>query len=165
MSSYIPIASQTLTSAASSVTFSSIPTTLGGKALRDLILVVDWLGSGGNSNAGLRFNGDTSTNYPFVFMRGTGSSSSSSFSSSATAILGGHVATTTRRALTVFQIMDYAQTNKHKAVLLRGHRADGQVEAVAGKWINTAATNQLTIVTTSNSYAAGSTFSLYGIQG
>ena len=73
MSTYTPIASQTLGSAAASVTFSSIP-----QGYTDLVIV----GNCGISNTGttlsLRFNGDTGTNYSETTISGNGSTAVSS---------------------------------------------------------------------------------------
>lgn len=65
------IGSQVLVSPATSVTFSSIPQTY-----TDLRLVCSTLlGSGGSDYALLmQFNGDTSSNYSYTFLRGSGSS-------------------------------------------------------------------------------------------
>jgi hypothetical protein len=73
MSTYEPIASQTLGSAVSSVTFSSIP-----QNYTDLILVVNYGISANNFGARIRFNGDTGSNYSDSFIYGTGSSALSS---------------------------------------------------------------------------------------
>jgi hypothetical protein len=68
---YTPLATVTLGSSASSVTFSSIPATY-----RDLILVVDGT-TNATHNVGMRFNGDTGNNYFMVTAFGNGSTTSS----------------------------------------------------------------------------------------
>jgi len=166
MSSYIPIASQTLGSSASSVTFSSIPTTLGGKTLRDLVLVADYLGAGNPCIMGIRFNSDTGSNYSYVRMEGTGSAANSAASTTDSFNPVDFVyASTTERAQHLYSIMDFAQTNKHKSILFRGNRAATGVNASAGRWANTAAIISITGIAIVSNFAAGSTFSLYGIEG
>jgi len=66
---YTPLATVTLGSTAASVTFSSIPATY-----RDLILIITAQRTGSPVNVGMRFNGDSGSNYSSVFMTGTGSS-------------------------------------------------------------------------------------------
>jgi len=57
MSTYTPIASQTLGSAASSVTFSSIP-----QGYTDLVLVINSVAASSTNNMDMSFNSDTSAN-------------------------------------------------------------------------------------------------------
>ena len=167
MSSYIPIASQTLGSSASSVTFSSIPTTLNGKTLRDLVLIATPIGTVNQFEA-LTFNGDTGANYNLVWMSGNGSTAASSGGSGYNNIIndqGWDSVRTTYGTQFVYNIFDYSQTNKHKSVLLRTNRADFRTVATAARWANTAAITSITFVQVSGNLAAGSTFSLYGIEG
>jgi hypothetical protein len=60
---YTPLATVTLGSSASSVTFSSIPGTY-----RDLILIFDGTGSGTTGNLRMTFNGSTLSNFTDVRM-------------------------------------------------------------------------------------------------
>jgi hypothetical protein len=165
MSSYIPIASQTLGSSAASVTFSSIPTTLNGKTLRDLVLV--------HSTAGtpprMRVNSDTGSNYSHVRMSGNGSSATSGGYTDTSVNLfavgfSGNPGPSTDVDFVVTQIFDYATTDKHKTMLSRHSIASGAVEAFANRWANTSAITSILIYGDSN-FAAGSTFSLYGLEG
>ena len=157
---YDLIASNVLTSSASSVTFSSIPATY-----RDLVLVVEYLSAtAGNAEARLRFNSDTGSNYSTVVMTGDGSTASSG-TYSLTEIYGSN-ATTTDRRINIYQIMDYSATDKHKTVLIRSNRASGSgptVEALAGRWANTAAINSITVRAKDADFASAATFYLYGI--
>jgi hypothetical protein len=172
MSSYIPIASQTLGSSASSVTFSSIPTTLNGKTLRDLVLVIQAqaANSGVVTNLLMRINGDTASNYAEVRMRGDGSSASSNAVtfSEMTISSGGSLVSTVPLQINL-QIMDFAQTDKHKSILNRANGASASFTATAAsafRWANTSAITSVSIFPDSpNLMAAGSTFSLYGIEG
>jgi hypothetical protein len=64
----------------------------------------------------------------------------------------------------VFQVMDYSATDKHKTVISRGNNAALTASATAGRWANTAAINRVDAVLLSGSFAAGSSFYLYGIS-
>ena len=150
--------SVTLASSASSVTFSSISQDYG-----DLILVVEWTGSGGVSFVGLQFNGDTGSNYSRVLAQGRGASGYSSTASTSAYLYAGTSAGTSEKANAIVQIMDYTATDKHKSVLMRDNNALDRTVMTAARWANTSSLSQIDIITSSNSYAAGSTFYLYGV--
>jgi hypothetical protein len=159
-STYDLIASNVLGSSAASVTFSSIPATY-----RDLIVVVNGLGNGGEVNADLRFNSDSGTNYSFVRMRGSGTAASSSSGTSKT-VISTELAfsNTEQRNHQIMQIMDYSATDKHKTVLI-SENSNGVygVIAAAARWANTSAITSVEVRSTTNSFASGTTFYLYGI--
>ena len=161
--SYTAIASQTLGSSASSVTFSSIPGTF-----RDLVLVVNaWATSGSNQET-LRFNSNSS-GYNMVTMRGDGSATSSfSYANQAKLYVDGNnnSISTSNDHVSIVQILDYAQTDKHKSVLWRSDTASISTVATAGRWANTAAITSLEIGIEGGggNFAAGSTFSLFGVS-
>lgn len=157
---YDLIASNVLSSSASSVTFSSIPATY-----RDLIVVVQYLSSTGTASLELRLNSDTGANYHRVWMVGDGSTASSFSETSATEVFlsSDTGAGTTGEHLSVIQIMDYSATDKHKTILSRGNRASSGVTAQAARWANTAAVNTVLLRTSSNNFASGSSFYLYGL--
>ena len=149
---YTPLATVTLGSSASSVTFSSIPGTY-----RDLILVAD--GTSSTSDfCFLRFNGDSS-NYTRVGMLGVGGSVVS-FSDSDASAIGFQ---STGRSNNIVQIMDYAQTDKHKTYLSRNNVNAAQVQANAHRYASTSAITSLAVVAATGTISAGSTFSLYGV--
>jgi hypothetical protein len=137
------------------VTFSSIPATY-----RDLVLVIDFVGSSGTVGGNVRFNSDSGSNYPRVTMVGSNDVASST-SGTETSILS-TTSDSTARVLATFNIMDYSATDKHKSVLTRANRPT-TVLAGAWRWADTAAITTIQVSTAANSYAAGSVFSLYGI--
>lgn len=150
--------SVTLSSSASSVTFSSID-----QSYRDVVLIVEALGNASSAaNVLVTFNSDSGSNYPYVGMSGNGSTAIS-FTGTSTSISGfGSDGTT--RVLSSFQINDYSVTDKHKPVLVRANRPDSVVQARAARWANTSAVTTVTITDNlANGYAAGSTFYLYGV--
>ena len=159
-STYVALATTTLASASSIVTFSSIPAT----PYRDLIVVVTGeLDSANTPDIALRLNADSS-NYSQVYMRGDGSTKSSG-TYSAIYLNSASTWSSGRLYNHIVQIMDYAQTDKHKTVLARGNWAGGDVNATASRWASTSAVNSVSVlVSGSGNFAIGSTFSLYGIE-
>jgi hypothetical protein len=158
---YTPLATVTLGSSASSVTFSSIPATY-----RDLVLVFEGSTTGTN-DIRFRLNGDTGSNYSAVFMRGTGGglAQSGSFTDSVSYLTTSNTVSTDR-VISTASIMDYSATDKHKTILIRSGyvtTAGRQVEAQATRWANTAAITSLAITTSANLLATGTVVSLYGI--
>jgi len=157
----VALANITLGSAASTVTFTSIPATY-----RDLRLVVTTKNVTSQGYLGLQFNGDTgSTAYYYVQMNGNGTNSYSSVlgpSDGVTAIYVYPIGTTDATNGQI-DVMDYAVTDKHKSVLSRTNDSSANAVALAGRWANTAAITSLRFWTGSGSWGSGSTFSLYGI--
>lgn len=150
---YVAIATQTLGSNTASVTFSSIPQTY-----TDLMLVIQGKMSidGGTT---LYLNGDTGANYTYQTLLGDGSTVSAGSSAGPFAIYLDNVIF----GNTVCNIMNYANTSTHKTTLSRINTST-YVFARAVTWASTAAVSSLLISNNnSNTYLAGSTFSLYGI--
>ena len=156
-STYVALATTTLASASSSVTFSSIPTS----GYRDLVLVINGASSG-TSMVGLRFNGDTTTAYSYVLMLGTGSTTDSASASSQDEGRIG-VFWSTPNVLTS-QIQDYSATDKHKTILSRANNTSNRVSATATRWGNTDAIHTVTVVNEVSAFTIGTTLSLYGIE-
>jgi hypothetical protein len=157
---YTPLANITLGSAAFGVTFASIPATY-----RDLVIVVSGLGNTGNVKPVIRLNGDSASNYSYQYIEGNGASATSA---SATATwmpdLGATIGTTTNPIIGNIQLFDYSQTNKHKTLLQRSNASATGTNAAVGRWANTAAVTSVFVFTPGvSSWAAGSTFALYGI--
>ena len=151
---YTALATVTLGSSASSVTFSSIPATY-----RDLILVVNGQ-SASNPDLLLSFNGDTSNIYTNVTMAGNGSSAYS-FAITRTGIFT--MAAGTSRLMMTAQIMDYSATDKHKTVISRGNLPAAELGASAGRWPSTSAITSVAVRAGASTFDTGSTFSLYGV--
>jgi hypothetical protein len=154
---YTPLATVTLGTATSSVTFSSIPATY-----RDLIVVITGTVITTAGNILIRLNGDSGSNYPWVVMLGDGSTTLSA-SGTITGLLGGGFNTSVRTQA-IFQIMDYSATDKHKTALVRTDEPNGAPYAHATRWANTAAVNSLSVTTNVGSnFSVGNTFNLYGV--
>jgi hypothetical protein len=162
---YTPLANVTLGSTASSVTFSSIPATY-----RDLRLVINGtLSSVGG--LGARLNLDSGTNYSYVQMRGNVSGGvSAARSSGGTGVDAIFLSESNLSSGSRFDMhidyFDYNANDKHKTVIARNNYTDDgentAVQQTAGRWANTAAVTSVRVIC-SSSFAAGSTFSLFGI--
>lgn len=160
---YIPIATETLSSTANIVTFSSIPSTY-----TDLVLVVS-VKAGTNASANISFNNDTASNYSYTVLDGDGSTASSNRQSNVGGIqliswsIG--MGSTTNFSMATAHIMNYSNSNTFKTAIIRSMPINASnamgVNAFVGTWRNTAAITTLSIVGTN--FTAGSTFSLYGI--
>jgi hypothetical protein len=162
--SYIALATTTLGSAASSVTFSSIPASVNGVALRDLVFVMS-AATSANSNNRLRFNADSGSNYAYVYMLGPLQSSSGTTSG---ILIDWDAFTTTTLGVTnhITQIFDYSATDKHKTVLSRANRSDATVDALATRWANNNAITTIELTSRGGAnFSTGSRISLYGIAG
>jgi hypothetical protein len=153
---YTPLATVTLASAASSVTFSSIPATY-----RDLIFSLELVGSESEQYL-MRLNGDTGSNYSWVQMGGDGGSTFSG-STTTTGVRVGYFAVTSARDNAQIAIMDYSATDKHKASLIRTNSNAAVTRAIAGRWANTAAVTSVVFTFPSGNFNSGSTLSLYGV--
>lgn len=166
---YEPIATTTLGSDTTTVTFSSIAGTY-----TDLVLIMS-LGEQVSQTNGVRVrigNGstDTGSNYSNTYLIGNGTAASSqrqsnityfdiAWNASPSSTLGNY------NAICNFQ--NYANTTTYKTALLRVNSSNQSTEAVVGLWRSTSAINIIDIYTgggASNKLLAGSTFTLYGIK-
>jgi hypothetical protein len=163
VSAYTPLANITLSSTASSVTFSSI----NGTLYRDLILVSDSINATATDGICYRFNSDSGSNYSNVTMEANGSSAVSGAGTSTKIFtsFGYSGSGTTSRSLTTLNIFDYRNTDKHKSTLIRIGTPATSVAAFAGRWANTAAITTIAVFLDGGSnFASGSTFALYGVS-
>jgi len=155
---YDLISSQTLASAASSITFSSI-----AASWTDLRLVL----TGGITVAGsptLRFNSDATTNYSITTLYGNGTSALSTSQTSTNKIALGDAGNSNVYLWTV-DIFSYAGST-YKTTLGTSASDDngsGQVSNIVGLWRSTSAITSLTINGSGN-LKSGTTATLYGIK-
>lgn len=163
---YDSIATTTLSSAASTITFSSIPGTF-----TDLRLVMTYTTSVSGEDARVRFNSDTGTNYSITRLRGTGTAANSSqLTSQSSLILCDNVtigsSTTIPQLLTV-DIFNYAGST-NKTVLSENasdYNGSGTVTRTVGLWRSTSAITTIAIGTlTTATFSVGTTATLYGIK-
>ena len=150
---YIALATTTLSSSATSVTFSSIPQTY-----RDLILVASVPSS--SETIDLYPNG-VSSNLSLVWAYGYAPSNYNS----ATDTAWTEVSSGTQPRLNVYNLMDYSATDKHKTVLSRQNFGDQTIAMMAGRWASTTAISSLLLNRSGGaSFPSGSMFSIYGIE-
>ena len=160
---YEPIATTTLGSAASSITFSSI-----ASSWTDLRVV--WVGTSTSNGAEfyIRFNSDSSSNYSQTGIYGNGASAASAALTSQTQVkgtLGGGVSSTIPHFYTC-DVFSYAgSTNKTCLIESSEDRnGSGFVERNVGLWRSTSAINTITILPNTSTWVAGTTATLYGIK-
>lgn len=157
------LATTTLGSAQSTVTFSNIAGTY-----RDLVLAFNGsFAVAGNYN--LRFNSDTGSNYGYVVAQGNNDNSARSTTLNAITAMPVWEANNFD-ANTMFNsyvnIFDYAVTDKHKVVISRtsGIVVGSNLPAMAcGRWASTSAITSVSVVGSQN-FNIGSIFTLYGVS-
>ena len=158
---YEPIATQTLGSAASTVTFSSIPSTY-----TDLILIAKAGSTGGANNLYIRFNGDTASNYSGTTLTSDGGSATSQRSLNVTEIIlnyYGYLSNDLNSAH-IINIFNYANTSVNKTLLSRANNAANGVALAGGLWRSSAAITSINLFAGGSTLISGSTFTLYGIK-
>jgi hypothetical protein len=155
---YIPLATQTLGSAAATVTFSSIPGTY-----TDLVLIVAGNKSGtGSSDITWQANGNTGSNYSQTALYGAGSVAESDRGSNATAARAGRIGAS--QSVSILNFFNYSNTTTNKTCIARGNVGDGLVITQVDLFRSTSAITSLSFaLATGDNFNAGSTFSLYGI--
>ena len=158
---YEPIATTTLGSAASTITFSSIPATY-----TDLRLILNYIQSG-SFDARMQFNGDTATNYSSTRMSGDGTTAASSRQTSVNYILGSHtIQDGSAIKLMTADIFSYAgSTNKTALITSTEDRnGAGATMQLVGLWRSTSAITSINLLTSTNNFATGTIATLYGIK-
>ena len=156
---YTPIASITLGTTATSVTFSSIPQTY-----TDLVMVINGTASGGvNTQTQVGNNSvDTGSNYSETLLVGNGSAASSSRDTSLSySILFNSY---TGQGNHILHFMNYANTTTYKTMLSRSDTASNIASLWVSLWRSTAAINIIKIGSGNQTFSSGMTFNLYGIQ-
>jgi hypothetical protein len=169
---YVALATQVLTSAQQSITFSSIPVTY-----TDLrIVVANAKATNTARNVFIRVgNGsvDTGSNYSYTNL-GARALSSTPFSvresSQTSGKLSWYTAMTTAQAqMSLIDVMNYSNTTTFKTMLCSTRVAEGDgtysgVEDLATLWRSTSAINTISIFTDiADTFQAGTTFTIYGI--
>ena len=169
---YDSIATTTLATTATTVTFSSIPSTYTHLQLR--ILARSNRGAGSGAQLTYQFNSDTGTNYDDHYLSGDGATATAGNDGTSQTYIWGTlipVASTTANAfgVSVVDILDYANTNKNKTTRGLGgfdSNGGGWIYLNSGLWRSTTAINSISIIcSASASFIANSSFALYGIKG
>jgi hypothetical protein len=153
---------------ASSVTFSSIPSTYTHLQIRAIFkgsgaASVTMFGQVGNGSI------DTGTNYSLHYLRGDGSSASASGAATqANFYAGASYNITSGFGAAIIDYLDYANTNKYKTIrALAGGDANGNgyVGLYSGNWRSTSAITDLKFTSNDGNFPQYSQFALYGIKG
>jgi hypothetical protein len=157
-STYEPIATTTLASTSTSITFSSIPATF-----TDLRLVLVGNNAAGSNTTRLRFNSDTGTNYSRTYLEGDGSSAASSSNTNGTSILVGSNRTTI--GMQTVDVFSYTGSTFKTVLCTTSNDTNGAgiVNRNVGLWRSTSAITSVEF-SLADPFSIGTTATLYGIK-
>lgn len=170
-SSFESIATVTLGSSSSTITFSSIPGTYKHLQIRGMTR--DTV-AGTLRSLKMIFNNDTTTQYSSHSLIGDGASATAGSTTMQPFMVTGYSTasnlTSGIYATSIIDIIDYASTTKNKTVrALNGYNSNGggSVYLASSAWYGgpTSAVTDIQFSTAGTAFAAGSTFALYGIKG
>jgi hypothetical protein len=154
MSTYSPIASQTLSANAASVIFNGIP-----QGYTDLIIVVKGQGTS-NIAITTTFNNDTATNYSRAYFYADGNGQASGRLQNESGIIFSFNAA---RGHTIMHINGYSNSVGFKNALISNDYYDNAVVRTSGVWRNTAPITSIKF--SGSDIASGTVISLYGLAG
>jgi hypothetical protein len=157
-STYSTIATTTLGSAQTSVSFNSF------SGYTDLVIVCD-VAFGSTSNFQITFNNDGGTNYSNTILVGNGSVVNTDRQSNQSRIVMGYNGTTSgARSIYNVSLMNYANTTTFKTALIRVGNSGSDTIAQIGLWRSTSAITSIQFaLQNGGNMNTGSTFTLYGI--
>jgi hypothetical protein len=156
---YVALDKITVGTATSSVTFTSIP-----QSYTDLVLVASTIMTAADYVSIQVGNGsvDTGSNYSQTGIYGNGTTATSNRGSNQTTADVGYASTSVCNHIVHFQ--NYSNTSTNKTFLSRSNNTSIQTTAGVNLWRSTSAINTIKVLTYGGqTYAAGTTFSLYGI--
>ena len=162
---YEPIATNTLSSAAATVTFSSISGTY-----TDLVLIMSAFGSVGGADIRVQVNSDTASNYSLTRLIGYTTAFSNRASNATYWQITNSVgigSSSSEPTADVIQFMNYSNTTTNKTMLVRHNQPQSsfmETAAQVGLYRSTSAITSITFSLSSGNYSTGSTFTLYGIK-
>jgi hypothetical protein len=164
---WVQLATYTITSSGySTITFNSIPGTYGA-----LVLSMTNLNSVNGSELGIRFNGDSGTNYQHcrVIAEGTPGFTGDATTSKVYARIGDN---NTTYSTNLAYIPNYANTSVYKTIQNEGlsnqatTTGSNRAANYTAVWKSNSAITSLSIVNESNAaHAVNSIFALYGLKG
>lgn len=161
-STYTPIATTTLGSAASSITFSSIPATY-----TDLRLVLNVTSVSVSDNFQIQFNSDTATNYSQTLLIGNGTTASSTRYTSSSVIWDATNLSTTLPSFITLDIFSYAGSTNKTALMSSNedYNGSGFTKASVHLWRSTSAITSIDIkMPSGRTFSIGTTATIYGIK-
>jgi hypothetical protein len=159
---YEPIETTTLGSAAASYTFSGI-----SSAYTDLVLIANATAAS-IDNLVIQFNGDNVSNYSWTTLGGNGTAASSNRGTSTNLpYVQYESGVNTTPNFVQINIMNYSNATTFKTAICHGshdYNGSGGVDATVVLWRSTAAITSVKILTRGAvNLATGSKFTLYGI--
>ena len=154
---YIPLATTTLGSDQSSVTFSSI-----SGAYTDLVLISNSRAVSTTDNYRITINDDNGSTYSYILMSGNGSVAASSRSANANPMYLGNLPAS-NWSVNIAHIMNYSNTTTFKTVISRSGGV-ATADVFLNLWRNTNAINEIRVDIGVGNFASGSSFTLYGIK-
>jgi hypothetical protein len=165
--SYYSIATQTVGSGgASSITFSSIPSTYTHLQVR----LFGRQSIGGFDQAHLQFNSDTGNNYASHQLYGDGASAGAGWTTSTNKIsiaaFPGSNQNANVFAGSIVDVLDYTNVNKYtttRALAGVDNNGNGYTWFTSGVWMNTAAINTITLICGGN-FVQYTSAALYGVN-
>ena len=152
-------------SSTTSINFNSI-----SSSYTDLVVVCSAANTTTSTNMLIRFNSDSSSLYSQTTISGTGSAAGSNRYSNQSAIyvIERHEMTSAANSYStsIINIQNYSNTNIFKSVLSRSGTVNSSAagtDQTVSLWRSTSAITSVTLLVNAGAFAAGSTFSLYGI--
>ena len=169
--SFESIATVTVSTAVSSISFTSIPSTYKHLQIRGIARTTRT--SSGQATLRFRINGDDGTNYSYHRLFGDGSTLTASGEASQSYGYFYFGATTSdtsdRFGASVWDILDYTNTSKNTTLRFLGGldtNGAGGVGIGSAAWLSTAAVTGITIsIDGAFNFTQYSQFALYGIKG
>lgn len=167
---YELISTTLVSSAVSSVTFSSLNTVAAAYKHLQIRLAARTATSGNVDDINIRFNSDTGSNYAMHQLYGNGSSVASegytNTTLAASALVTGNTATANVFGAAVIDILDFANTTTNKTIRgLSGMASNSNYVLLrSNHWRSTSAVTSITISASAN-LSVGSRFSIYGLKG
>ena len=161
---YDLIASQTLASAASSITFSSI-----AASWTDLRVVLTCTTAFNSENIIMRYNSDTASNYSRTVLYGNGSSAIATSGTNNTSMLftDGNQSSSTIPEVYIANIFSY-NGSTYKTTLLNAsmdNNGSGSVNSGVFLWRSTSAITAISLaINAGTNFNTGTTANLYGIK-
>ena len=162
---YDLLETQTLGTAAASVTFTGLGAYSDYKHLQLRIVGGATTTGGTLNNFNIRLNNDSTVSYYTHQLQGNGSSVASSGFSTAKIQFQDNLPRDSLFGALVIDILDFSSTSKNTTLrCLAGgtNTSENNIGLYSGLWVNTSAVTQIDL---DDTYKAGSRFSLYGIKG
>jgi len=155
---YEAIGTTTVSTAVTSVSFTSIPATYN-----DLVLVANASYTSGSGDLNIRFNSDSgASQYAYIRqINGTPIAVGVSTGSSSIVLTDNSV-----NSIQILDVFEYKNTSVYKTVLHRGGNVTNYVGGVTGVWKSNTAITTVTFHAefSGSTWTTGSTFTIYGIK-